>query len=126
MSSRREFLSKTATLAAGISTTSNVVPTADKNFKACVNEISSLCGEWLFSVDADDSGIRERWFEPSFATASWIKVNVPHTWQIDSRFVDHRGPAWYRRRFDVPAAWTESAVRIEFEAVFHTATVWVN
>jgi beta-galactosidase len=40
--------------------------------------------------------------------------------------VDYRGVAWYRRNFDVPTAWQNSAVRIEFEAVFHTATVWVN
>src|SRR5262249_19002794 len=38
----------------------------------------------------------------------------------------YRGVAWYRRSFDVPDAWRDRAVRVEFEAVFHTATVWVN
>jgi beta-glucuronidase len=39
---------------------------------------------------------------------------------------DYRGVAWYWRSFDAPASWQECAVRVEFEAVFHTATVWVN
>src|SRR5258707_1895895 len=57
---------------------------------------------------------------------AWHKVRVPHTWQIDPAFVDYRGVAWYRRTFDAPSEWQNSAVRIEFEAVFHTATIWVN
>jgi beta-galactosidase len=126
MTSRRQFLAKTATLAAGISTTSGIVVAADKNLKACISEISSLCGEWLFSTDADDSGTKHRWFESSFAASNWIRVTVPHTWQVDPRFAEHRGVAWYRRSFDVPSSWGEAAVRIEFEGVFHTATVWVN
>ena len=51
---------------------------------------------------------------------------MPHTWQVEPENTEYRGLAWYRRIFDVPAAWSDRAVRIEFEAVFHTATVWVN
>ena len=39
---------------------------------------------------------------------------------------EYRGVAWYWRRFDAPERWAGSVVRIEFEAVYHTATVWVN
>jgi beta-galactosidase len=126
MNSRRQFLANAATLAAGISVTSEVALPADKNFKACPSEISSLCGEWLFCTDADDSGTKRRWFESSFVASNWIKVTVPHTWQIDPRFAGHRGPAWYRRSFDVPSSWADAAVRIELEGVFHTATIWIN
>ena len=51
---------------------------------------------------------------------------MPHTWQVEPENTEYRGLAWYRRIIDVPAAWSDRAVRIEFEAVFHTATVWVN
>ena len=51
---------------------------------------------------------------------------MPHTWQVDPEFVDYRGVAWYRRTFEVSGEWRNAAVRIEFEAVFHTATIWVN
>src|SRR5216683_1328903 len=46
--------------------------------------------------------------------------------EVALAFVDYRGIAWYRRTLDVPIAWQHSAVRIEFEAVFHTAMVWIN
>jgi Glycosyl hydrolases family 2, sugar binding domain len=36
-------------------------------------------------------------------------------------------PSYQRRRtFEAPSEWQNSALRIEFEAVFHTATIWVN
>ena len=126
MNSRRQFLAKAATLAAGISTTPTNALSGEKNLRTCTNEIRSLCGEWLFSTDANDSGSKHRWFDSSFAASNWAKVTVPHTWQVDPRFAHHYGPAWYRRSVDVPSTWAEAAVRIEFEGVFHTAKVWVN
>lgn len=51
---------------------------------------------------------------------------MPHTWQIEPGHEDYYGAAWYGRSFEAPPAWSAKAVRIEFEAVFHTATVWVN
>jgi beta-glucuronidase len=77
-------------------------------------ENTSLNGRWLFRLDSDS---------PS---AGWREVRVPHTWQVEPENVGYRGVAWYRRSFDVPEAWRDRAVRVEFEAVFHTATVWVN
>jgi len=53
-------------------------------------------------------------------------VKVPHTWQVDPAFTEYRGVAWYQRTFDAPSEWQDSAVRVEFEAVFHTAKIWVN
>jgi len=53
-------------------------------------------------------------------------ITVPHTWQVEAELADFRGVAWYRRSFDTRESWQGCAVRVEFEAVFHTATVWVN
>ena len=71
----------------------------------------SLDGEWSFRLDTQPD---------------WRTVRVPHTWQVDPQNADYRGIAWYRREFYAPAEWRDSAVRIEFEAVFHTATVSIN
>src|SRR5712664_3330800 len=68
----------------------------------------------------------QRWYGTNDSINAWRKVRVPHTWQVDSAFIDYRGVAWYRRTFDALSEWQNSAVRIEFEAVFHTATIWVN
>lgn len=70
-----------------------------------------LDGEWRFRIDGP---------------ARWREVAVPHTWQTAPETAEYYGVAWYARSFDVPAEWSGSIVRIEFEAVFHSATVWVN
>ncbi|HTQ56158.1 MAG TPA: glycoside hydrolase family 2 TIM barrel-domain containing protein [Bryobacteraceae bacterium] len=72
---------------------------------------SSLVGEWRFRTDPDPR---------------WTTVTVPHTWQVTAGLTGYRGIAWYEREVDIPAAWAGSVVRIEFEAVFHSAWVTVN
>ena len=51
---------------------------------------------------------------------------VPHTWQVSSESANYMGIGWYWTEFDAPARWSDLWVRIEFEAVFHTAKVWLN
>lgn len=76
-------------------------------------ETVSLGGAWQFRIDSQD---------PAEST----EVTVPHTWQITPALSGYMGVAWYRRSFEAPEKWADAAVRIEFEAVFHSATVWVN
>ena len=89
-------------------------------------ESSSLCGAWLFRTDSGNKGVQENWFASGASRTDWLEVRVPHTWQVEPGSTDYRGVAWYARGFDAPGRWSGSAVRIEFEAVYHTATVWVN
>lgn len=86
----------------------------------------SLCGRWTFQVDPRNAGTGESWFATDYASTGWYEVDVPHTWQVTPTYAEYRGVAWYRRVFDAPNTWHDAAVRAEFEAVFHTATVWVN
>src|SRR5260370_31470748 len=85
----------------------------------------SLCGGWSFRTDSGNVGKEQRWFGRDESISGWHKVLVPHTSQVDPAFVDYRGVASYPRTFDAPSQWQNSAVRIEFEAVFHTATLLV-
>ena len=125
MPSRREFLEQTATLGLGAFAVPHV---CDPEGTSTVSqkEVSSLCGKWWFRTDPQNAGSDEGWFEAGDLAGDWQEVVVPHTWQITTALADYRGLAWYQRRFDVPAEWSNSAIRIEFEAVFHSATVWVN
>jgi len=86
----------------------------------------SLDGEWLFRLDPDGSGEAQHWQQTELSGAASTTVIVPHTWQVTLGTEEYRGQAWYRRAFEAPKEWELSAVRIEFEAVFHSATVWVN
>ena len=126
MTSRRKFLVRTATLAAGVAAASTDAIAAKKTVSRRPTETESLCGEWFFRTDPQDSGKLQKWFSTNVAAGEWRTVIVPHTWQVHTSLSDYRGVAWYRRNFDAPNHWTGSAIRIEFAAVFHTATVWIN
>lgn len=129
MSSRRKFLTGSAGAVAGALVTSTSWAAQQNPSPRIINETASLCGVWLFRTDPEDRGIKSEWFGVNAASDGWQLVNVPHTWQVDPSLADYRGVTWYRRTFDLPAkggSWQDCAVRVEFEAVFHTATVWVN
>ncbi len=86
----------------------------------------SLNGLWHFRLDPDRAGDRENWHLPQTSLQGWTDVEVPHTWQIDDDSSGYLGVAWYRRDFDVLPEWAANAVRVEFEAVYHSAVVWLN
>ncbi|HEY7210391.1 MAG TPA: glycoside hydrolase family 2 TIM barrel-domain containing protein [Bryobacteraceae bacterium] len=71
--------------------------------------IVSLTGEWQFRTGD-----------------AWRTASVPHTWQIEPALAEYRGVAWYQRTFDPDESMRNCAVRLEFEAVFHSAQVWLN
>ncbi len=87
---------------------------------ASFTETVSLCGPWMFRI-GDDNFAAE-----SVPDAGWIEVPVPHTWNTNPHTADYSGVAWYRRRFYAPQSWSGKTARIEFEAVYHSARVWVN
>jgi beta-glucuronidase len=118
-------LTQAGVLAAG-SVGATALPAGEKTSDPSAPETVSLCGQWSFRTDSGNVGKEQRWFGGDESISAWHKVLVPHTWQVDAAFVDYRGVAWYRRTFDAPIEWENSAVRIEFESVFHTATIWVN
>ncbi|HEY3619014.1 MAG TPA: glycoside hydrolase family 2 TIM barrel-domain containing protein [Candidatus Sulfotelmatobacter sp.] len=109
----------------GAVTSASVMPVAsprDVRPTHCV----SLDGIWHFRLDRENVGDTLNWQRPGIGSDGWTKVTVPHTWQITQDSAEYFGTAWYRRTFDVPQKWSGQAVRIQFEAVFHSATVWIN
>src|SRR5687768_7796295 len=59
------------------------------------------------------------------AEASWSAVSLPHTVRIEPRIVNDQwqGIAFYRKRFDAPAAWRGKTVLLRFEAAMNIASV---
>jgi len=104
----------------------SVLAAIEKTTNLSAPETASLCGQWWFRTDSGNVGEKQRWYGSGDSASGWRKVRVPHTWQVDPASIEYRGVAWYRRTLDAPQEWQNSAVRIEFEAVFHTATVWIN
>lgn len=62
------------------------------------------------------------------AKASWSTVTLPHTTRIEPRIVNDQwqGIAFYRKRFEAPAAWRGKTVLLRFEAAMNVASVSVN
>lgn len=125
MSSRRRFLTQTAGLGVG-SFAATHAQAEGTGAQGSLTEVKSLCGTWLFRTDPGNAGESEHWYSNETASRDWHPVPVPHTWQIQPPLVNHRRPSWYRRTFDGSRAWQNAVVRVEFEAVFHSAKVWVN
>jgi beta-galactosidase len=125
MSTRRKFLAGSAGAIAG-ALASVGSEAAETTVRPSTGEIADLCGEWLFRTDLANLGTKNNWYGEKVPGKDWRPIIVPHTWQVEAHLADYRGVAWYWRSFDLPASCEDCAVRVEFEAVFHTATVWVN
>lgn len=74
---------------------------------------------------------------PDAAFDSWSNVTVPHTWNAldgqNGKAADpdypagyYRGPGWYAKRLEIPAAWKGKRVFIRFEAASLIADVYLN
>jgi hypothetical protein len=72
----------------------------------------SLSGTWDFRFDSD---------------RDWRAISVPGCWEsLDGVAKNNPGPAWYRKRFDVPREFSGKRVWLRFDAVSYHCTVSVN
>jgi beta-galactosidase len=101
-------------------------------------EMRSLSQEWLFRA-GESKGAEA----PALDDRGWRKVVVPHDWSImdkpdgsppfDPKMVAGQdsgylagGIGWYRRHLNLTAAEAAKVVRLNFEAIYMDADVWVN
>ena len=94
--------------------------------------------DWLFRFDPEASGIREDWQGDDMPPGAWVKVAVPHCWDMmpGGRFHDwsdtspanpphYNGAAWYRREW-IHSPAPERRHRLEFLGVQQRARVFLN
>src|SRR6266853_1931921 len=124
--SRRQFLTATSSLAAAASVAGTLDVGRTSGTSVIRTEKISLDGSWQFRLDPDDLGRSKNWEKAGGLSQGWSAVTVPHTWQTSPVSAGYFGIAWYRKEFEVRPSWNEETVRVEFEAVFHSATVWIN
>ena len=124
--SRRRFVGSLATAGLAAGSSASLPAAGAEGGAAAPTEFRSLDGQWQFRLDAGGVGQSCGWQKEGAGGPGWERVSVPHTWQIQPDSAEYLGTAWYRRSFDVPRSWRGRWVRLEFEAVYHTAAVWVN
>ncbi len=130
MISRRKFLQNGSTigllgLAPAAAVAKSIIPGVE-SVNTDIQVTVPLNGRWDFIFDPDNKGITGKWFSSPDKAGDWEKIEVPHTWQIVPEHADYFGTAWYRKEFFVPATWKDKTIRVEFEAVYHSARVWLN
>jgi beta-galactosidase len=84
---------------------------------------TELAAGWLF-VKGDPT----RAADPAFDDGDWTRVTLPHTFNAnDGEQPDYyRGPAWYRRTFEVRSARTGRRLFIQFDGAATAADVYLN
>ncbi len=88
-------------------------------------DIRTLDGLWDFALDLAADGRSAGWQRRIPEPRS---MAVPGSWNDIFTTVAEReffGDIWYQRRVKVPNGWTEQVV-LYFEAVTHTATIYVD
>ncbi|MGC8882469.1 MAG: glycoside hydrolase family 2 protein [Bryobacteraceae bacterium] len=87
----------------------------------------TLNGPWQFAFDDRDEGLAAGWHltERPFTRT----ITVPFAFESRRSGIGDTSfhpVVWYRRQFEVPAAWKGRRVLLHFGAVDYKATVWVN
>src|ERR1017187_9689821 len=80
--------------------------------------------EWMFQLGDVSSADAV-----TFDDARWEHIGLPHSFSMPYFAANDKfyvGYGWYRKHFDVPAAWAGQRVNLEFDGVFQVAEVFVN
>lgn len=106
---------------------------------AGARETRSLEGPWRFRLDAQQAGIKEKWYAASLGAETTIKLPAtmddaglgprnpkPPTLAGPSRLYEYAGPAWYQRDIEIPAAWQGKRLTLFLERCRWVTTLWLD
>lgn len=98
--------------------------------------------DWRFAKFGGDEHCLERndpgaeAAKPGYSDAKWRKLDLPHDWGVESRFMPNKpnqtaslpwdAVGWYRKEFSVPAASKGNRFFLDFDGVMMTPQVYVN
>lgn len=67
---------------------------------------------------------------------SWRDLDLPHNWSNDKELlkttlntavgIDSSGIGWYRKHFEIPNAWREKSILINFEGICEQNKIFIN
>jgi beta-galactosidase len=84
----------------------------------------SLNKDWQFMIDTSKSAAKNIKLLQTLPAAR--RINLPHTWNTDEKTQNHYGWGWYLKKISVPSGWKNRNVVLEFDAINHTALVYLN
>ena len=84
----------------------------------------ALDGTWLFRIDPDNLGIKEKWYDINYDRSKWFEIDVPHFWERYHNLEKYDGVGWYAKTINVENI--SQPLSIFFSGVDDDADVWVN
>jgi beta-galactosidase len=94
--------------------------------KGSVGVTRSLNGNWAFRTDPNNVGETQGWQKADFSTQNWDEMPVPGNWDLRNEYAHYAGKGWYRKTFVVANDLKNKTLLLNFEAVYHDCTVWLN
>jgi beta-galactosidase len=116
-------------------------------FRSPVRPWLSLDGKWDFSLDADNEGLRDRWFSPEYwqrQNTVLREINVPGAWEAEGigkpglshstarEFAriplrhEYVGIGWYHKALTLPNGWHHRRVWLKIGGVNSKGWFWFN
>lgn len=103
----------------------------EEQFRSRIN----LSGEWLFSLDPENIGIRQNWFSKSLddviqlpgttdSNKKGIKNTTVSTLHLNRVFT-YEGPAWYKKKIMIPENWKGKHIELKMERS-KPSKVWID
>jgi hypothetical protein len=97
--------------------------------------VIDLAGEWQFALDTAGTGIAQRWYLSDLNDS----INLPGTTDLShkgflntdtttihlNRLYKYEGPAWYRKKVDIPENFRDKHIRLILERT-KSSMVWVD
>ena len=80
---------------------------------------------WRAKLDANDPGMKGKWFSTTFDDARWKTMNLPRHYET-AGLPNHDGTVWFRRVLELPAAWAGKPLTLELGPVDDMDMTWFN
>lgn len=99
------------------------MPFSDDSWKNHSFSIS-LKGDWHFSTDPEDKGVKEKWYADKVDDSSWKTLKSGQSWQQQG--IDHYGWGWYRQQIFVPKELTGIPLKLDLAEIPADDETWFN
>ncbi|MGI6726856.1 MAG: glycoside hydrolase family 2 protein [Christensenellales bacterium] len=111
----------------------------DSLFDPFDRRAESLDGNWKFTIDPYETGMRKKWFQQKnrdgegnpipvdFDFENWGDIKVPSCFNTQRKeYAYYEGMVWYTRTFRYAETSQQERVHIMFEGANHECRVWLN
>lgn len=97
----------------------------DQYVKGTIKSEEKAQQEWYTYLNTHDKGLQEKWYDPTYDTASWESFDVPNTWE-GTKMENLRGAVWFQKRFEVPSHVTDNEALLKLGTIVDADDTYIN